>query len=275
MLYRATDYLPNSTAIAFQLAEIEEERGDFAKAQTVLARMADLEPLSTASLRRLQLEQRRGSSIEVVGQLFEEVYTKMPGMEESSEIALKFSDFLRAKGEYILAKDILDRALEVDTKNSKLYAAKIMLVKFLNPSEVIKICDQAIASEVTIEMKLKFAEEKIIETEALGLSLTNIQKANIEYKNLVTIKNHNQNIQTKQGLTCDSCDTKMSDQNSLRKHKILMHTGPVNCERCNIDFDDKYTLKIHTKTCLWKCSVCPYNSMNRYNIVNHEKLKHS
>ena len=281
VLYRAMNYLPNSTAIAFQIAEIEEERGDFAKAHTVLARMADLEPLSTASLRRLQLEQRRGSNIEVVGQLFEEVYTKMPGIEEGSEIALKYSDFLRAKGEYILAKDILDRALETDTKNSKLYSAKIMLVKFLNPTDVIKICDQAIASEVTIEMKLKFAEEKISETEAMGLSLTNIQKANIEYENLVTIKNQNQNQnqnqnkQTKQGLKCDSCDTKISDQNSLRKHKILMHTGPVNCERCNIDFDDKYTLKIHTKTCLWKCSVCPYNSMNRYNIVNHEKLKHS
>ena len=274
VLYRAMNYLPNSTAIAFQLAEIEEERGDFNKAQAVLTRMADLEPLSTASLKRLQLEQRRGSNIEAVSQLFEEVYTKMPGIAEGSEIALKYSDFLRAQGEHVEAKDILDRALEVDTKNSKLYSAMLMLLKFLNPSEAIKICDEAIASEVTIEMKVKFAEEKIIETEAMGLSLAIIKKAKIEYQDLVTIIN-SQKIPTKQGLKCDSCDTNMSDQNSLRKHKILMHTGPANCERCNIDFDDKYTLKIHIKTCLWKCSVCPYNSLNKYNIVKHEKSKHS
>ena len=214
VLYQALSYLPNSTVIAFQLAEIEEERGHYEKAHAVLIRMADLDPLCTASLRRLQLEQRKGSDKEALCQLFEEVYTMMPGIEEGSEIALKFSEFLRAKGDHIAATDILDRALEGDTKNSKLYSAKVMLLKFVDPIEAIKVCDEAIASEVTIEMKVKFAEEKLNETEAMGLSLKNVKEADIEYKNLVKISN--QKIQENRGLNCDSCDTNISDQNALR-----------------------------------------------------------
>ena len=273
VLYRALSYLPNSTAISFRLAEIEEELGHFEKAHTVLIKIAEKAPLSTASLRRLQLEQRNTSDVENVRKIFEEVYTEMPGVEEASEIALKFSNYLRVKGNYSDAKDILDRALEVDDKNSKLYSNKIMLLKFLDPSEVINVCEKALASDMTNEMKVQFAQEKIYETEAMGLSLEYVKEAKMEYQNIV--KSHRQNKQPKPGLTCDSCDAKVADLRSLRNHKTIMHSGPVKCERCLIDFADKYTLKMHIEKCLWKCSVCPYNSMKRYNLIKHEKLKHS
>ena len=273
VLYRALSYLPHSTVIAFQLAEIEEELGNFEKAHTVLNKMADLEPLCTASLKRLQIEQRRGSGEEAMRNIFEEVYTNMPGIEEASEIALKFSDFQRAKGSYITAKDTLDRALEVDKNNSKLYSAKIKLLTFLDPNEVINVCDEAVASNMTSETKIIFAKQKIDEIEAMGLSLNQVKKAKSEYKDLV--KNIHQEKQDKPGLTCEICDVKVSCENALRKHNISMHTGPVNCERCHIDIADKYNLKIHLEKCLWRCSMCPYNSLKKYNITKHEKLKHS
>ena len=109
VLYQARSFLPSSTEIGFLLAQLEEEHGNFVQAHTILANLATVKP-SAAGQKRLQLEQRKGSSVEVLGALFQEVYTNISQVKEASEVALKFSDIMIVKSDQQAALDTLDSA---------------------------------------------------------------------------------------------------------------------------------------------------------------------
>ena len=111
VLYQARSFLPKSTGIGFMLAELEEEQGNFVQAHTILTNLAAVKP-STAGHKRLQLEQRKGSSVGVLKTVFQEVCTKISEVKEASEIAIKFSDIMIVKSDHQAAIEILECAIK-------------------------------------------------------------------------------------------------------------------------------------------------------------------
>ena len=110
LLYQARGFLPSSTGIGFLLAELEEEQGNCVQAHTILKNLAALSP-STTGLRRLQLEQRRGSSVEELSTVYQEVCSNISEVKEASEVALGFSDMMIVKSDLQAAINTLDSAI--------------------------------------------------------------------------------------------------------------------------------------------------------------------
>ena len=110
LLYQARGFLPRSTSIGFLQAELEEEMGNCDQAHTILKNLAALNP-STTGLKRLQLEQRRGSSSEDLGTVYQEVCTNISDVKEASVLALGFSDMMIVKSDPQAAINTLDSAI--------------------------------------------------------------------------------------------------------------------------------------------------------------------
>lgn len=61
----------------------------------------------------------------------------------------------------------------------------------------------------------------------------------------------------------------------MRIHVQKLHTSetPIKCKRCNFDFPDRYSYKIHAKThegekC-YKCELCSYASISARHLESH------
>uniref|UniRef100_A0A336MFE1 CSON000821 protein n=1 Tax=Culicoides sonorensis TaxID=179676 RepID=A0A336MFE1_CULSO len=74
---------------------------------------------------------------------------------------------------------------------------------------------------------------------------------------------------------CELCPTTCGRKTDLRIHVQKLHTAdkPLKCKRCDQEFPDRYTYKLHTKThdgekC-FKCDLCPYASISARHLESH------
>jgi uncharacterized Zn-finger protein len=74
---------------------------------------------------------------------------------------------------------------------------------------------------------------------------------------------------------CEMCPTTCGRKTDLRIHVQKLHTSevPIRCKRCNCDFPDRYSYKIHAKThegekC-YKCELCSYASISARHLESH------
>jgi uncharacterized Zn-finger protein len=71
------------------------------------------------------------------------------------------------------------------------------------------------------------------------------------------------------------CPTTCGRKTDLRIHVQKLHTSdvPIRCKRCNCEFSDRYSYKIHAKThegekC-YKCEICSYASISARHLESH------
>lgn len=74
---------------------------------------------------------------------------------------------------------------------------------------------------------------------------------------------------------CALCPTTCGRKTDLRIHIQKLHTSdvPIKCKRCNEDFPDRYSYKIHAKThegekC-YRCELCAYASISARHLESH------
>lgn len=74
---------------------------------------------------------------------------------------------------------------------------------------------------------------------------------------------------------CELCPTTCGRRTDLRIHMQKLHTAdkPLRCKRCNAEFPDRYTYKMHAKThegekC-YTCELCPYASISARHLESH------
>lgn len=74
---------------------------------------------------------------------------------------------------------------------------------------------------------------------------------------------------------CELCPTTCGRKTDLRIHIQKLHTSdtPIRCKRCDHDFPDRYSYKIHAKThegekC-YRCELCPYASISARHLESH------
>ena len=263
--------LPANQSICFKSADFKEKQGDFQEAHKILKHFADLFPNSSATMRRVNIEQRRGDERKV-NVLFQQAYNEMEDVSEASEIALKFSLYSRLKGHLQNAAEIiLAGAITNDDTNEKLYMAQIDIFKILKPCKVLEICDQALASNMNREYKCKFAKEKVTMTEALGLDLEMLESSKVALNNLESVKKKHFKLHREDNFECDECNENFKSKKTLKNHKSVLHSSHQVCPKCAQICDDKKAFKMHYKQCEWRCDVCSFATKRRWDLTQHHK----
>ena len=123
--------------------------------------------------------------------------------------------------------------------------------------------------------KLKIIMKKVAQIEALGLSLVELKAAQSEYTLLLKKVSAPKEVENNNNFMCDVCSASFKYEYVLVKHTNVMHKGAVKCDKCSGEFPDKYAMKLHMKSCLWKCDQCPFNTLRKYEINNHMMKKHA
>lgn len=74
---------------------------------------------------------------------------------------------------------------------------------------------------------------------------------------------------------CELCPTTCGRKTDLRIHVQKLHTSdvPIKCKRCDNEFPDRYSYKIHAKThegekC-YRCELCAYASISARHLESH------
>ena len=74
---------------------------------------------------------------------------------------------------------------------------------------------------------------------------------------------------------CELCPTTCGRKTDLRIHVQKLHTSdvPIRCKRCDSEFADRYSYKIHAKThegekC-YRCERCAYASISARHLESH------
>ena len=87
---------------------------------------------------------------------------------------------------------------------------------------------------------------------------------------------------TKEGITCNLCDTKISNRGNLKTHQRFVHANEKNflCNVCDKDFYDKghylqHVDTVHGNKRKFKCELCPktykqIGCLKRHFSSNHE-----
>lgn len=169
------------------------------------------------------------------------------------------------------ALEVVDQALDV-VGSAELYNVKLDILKKYDPTKVISVCNAALSDAGLVKSeKVFFAENKVKFGEALGLSIKEQKEAK---KELDDVKNEKETEYLVKGLkkfSCDDCNRKFARNDTLLKHKIIMHSGSKICARCKIEFVDKAAFNIHQISCLPRCHVCDKTFQTNRNKINHMK----
>lgn len=74
---------------------------------------------------------------------------------------------------------------------------------------------------------------------------------------------------------CELCPTTCGRKTDLRIHVQKLHSSdePLKCKRCDNEFPDRYSYKLHTKThegekC-YRCELCAYASISARHLESH------
>ena len=139
----------------------------------------------------------------------------------------------------------------------------------------MSVCEDAMISNMKDTNKLKIMKKKIAQVEALGLCLTELKAAKSEYTSLVKTVSDPKIVEKNNNVICKVCSGSFKTEFHVQRHMNVMHKDAVKCDKCSNEFTDKYTMKLHMKSCLWKCNQCPFNTPRKNEMNNHMKKKHA
>ena len=160
-----------------------------------------------------------------------------------------------------------------EAQNTPIYKAKIEILKIVNPTKGIELCDDTIGSKIPNKEKVKFAKEKVNIIQSLGMGLKYLKEAKNEYSSLAS-----SSISEKQPcdiFKCGICDGCFTTKRNLNNHISIMHRCQEKCDKCSELFSDKAALEVHSKKCEWLCQYCNYKSLKKSNLQRHTKTVHA
>lgn len=175
-----THHLPTKVDIHVQYAAFEEEQGQYEAALAILKKIQKEHPnLLSLALRQINIERRQGN-IEAVHRLYEESIDKFKPPTKS-DLAIKYSRFVRLHlRDFPKAKAIIEKALEADDKNPKLYLQILDIMLHENPlnvEAVTALFDTALEKLSNSKHQMLFSQRKVEFLEDFGLDIKGLQEA--------------------------------------------------------------------------------------------------
>jgi hypothetical protein len=89
-----------------------------------------------------------------------------------------------------------------------------------------------------------------------------------DYRVFLYIDHNNENVISLDryrsiGFWCPFCGLIVTEKRDLDRH-LPVHRGPVSCDHCDSEFEDKLELLEHRKSCIVKCDVLGCNKSFPY-----------
>ncbi|TRY76315.1 hypothetical protein TCAL_12029 [Tigriopus californicus] len=175
-----THHLPTKVDIHVQYAAFEEEQGQYETSLAILKKIQKEHPnLLSLALRQINIERRQGN-VEAVHRLYEESIDKFKPPTKS-DLAIKYSRFVRLHlRDFPKAKAIIEKALEADDKNPKLYLQILDIMLHENPlnvEAVTALFDVALEKLSNSKHQMLFSQRKVEFLEDFGLDIKGLQEA--------------------------------------------------------------------------------------------------
>jgi len=177
-----THHLPTKVDVHLRWAAFEESQGDCNKASEILEALEKKFPeLISLMLSRINLERRRGNFDKVVD-LYESCIKSAKTQTIASDLSVKFSRFARLqRGDAAKATEIINKALEQDPTNPKLYLQLLDIHLHATPvvtATVTDLLDKALSQEkIASKHKFLFSQRKVEFLEDFGQDIKALQAA--------------------------------------------------------------------------------------------------
>ncbi|XP_023721821.1 pre-mRNA-processing factor 39 isoform X3 [Cryptotermes secundus] len=167
-------------------AVFEESHGNYDRASEILNNLEKLVPnMLQVAYRRINLE-RRCNNMENVCALYEHYISNTKNKVISNNMAIKYARFCwKVKGDIEKAVSILNKAVEKDKDNPRLYLQLIDMGLQVNPldeNNIIFIIDQFLSRDTDPEQKVLFAQRKVEFLEDFGSDILSVQRAHDEFQ---------------------------------------------------------------------------------------------
>jgi len=174
-------HLPTKVDVHLKWAVFEEIQGNYAKAGEILANMEKNHPeLTSVKLRRANLE-RRGGNDEMAVKLYEACIKATQDDALMADCSIKFSRYLRLHlQDTDKAKEVVNKAIEQNPKNVKLYLQMLDILLHtlpLNVPEIVKFFDTAIAQEFKASHRQLFSQRKVEFLEDFATDMKELKSA--------------------------------------------------------------------------------------------------
>lgn len=167
-------------------AVFEESHNNYEKASEILSNLEKLVPnMLQVAYRRINLE-RRCSNMDKVCSLYEHYISNTKNKVISNNMAIKYARFnWKVKGDVEEAISVLNKAVEKDKENPRLYLQLIdmgLQQNPLNENNIVSIIDQFLSRDTDPEQKVLFAQRKVEFLEDFGSDILSVQKAHDEFQ---------------------------------------------------------------------------------------------
>ncbi|XP_064599898.1 pre-mRNA-processing factor 39-like [Liolophura sinensis] len=183
-------HLPKKPNIHLAWAAFEEKQGNHDEAWEILSSLEKTLPkLAMVRLRRISLERRRGNYPEVE-QIYRESIEEAPSLEVHSFFALKYARYLsKVLGKVEKAKEVLNKAVEKDKKNTKLYLQLIdteYQCQPLREERIIEILDIVINNDdIPLSTRVNFSQRKLEFMEDFGNDIIKLSETYEHHQKLL------------------------------------------------------------------------------------------
>ncbi|PSN56889.1 hypothetical protein C0J52_00685 [Blattella germanica] len=215
-------------------AVFEESHKNYDKASEILNNLEKLVPnMLQVAYRRINLE-RRCSNMEKVCSLYEHYISNTKNKVISNNMAIKYARFCwKVKGDVERAISILNRAVEKDKDNPRLYLQLIdmgLQQNPLNEANIVSIIDQFLVRDTDPEQKVLFAQRKVEFLEDFGCDILSVQKAHDEFQRyLKQAKDRKKKSPDLDGKNIDGTSKKtkgLSDSSQMLSGHAQSHASP-------------------------------------------------
>lgn len=174
-------HLPTKVDVHLKWAVFEEIQGNYEKASEILGNLEKSHPeLTSVKLRRANLE-RRGGNDEKATLLYEACIKSTQDDALMADCSIKFSRYLRLHlQDTDKAKDVVNKAIEQNPKNVKLYLQMLDILLHslpLDVPEIIKFFDNAIAQEFKASHRQLFSQRKVEFLEDFATDMQELKNA--------------------------------------------------------------------------------------------------
>ncbi len=175
--------MPDKVNIHLSWAAFEEQKGNGVKSAEILEKLESKHPnLVNVMLSRINLERRQGN-VDSVHKLFKSCIEK--ASKGKSDLAMKYARYLRlGLGDDNAALEVLQKALERDTKNAKLYLQMLDIALHARPLDVGRVTEVlniAIdAKELSAKARQIFSQRKVEFLGDFGNDVTELLAAKAE-----------------------------------------------------------------------------------------------
>jgi len=184
-----TIHVYDKTTLYLMWSNFEEKTGNLHRAGLILDLLEKVAPkLDSLAVRRVNLARRQGDFDRVINFYRKYIESAKKDNGTLAPLSLRASRFAaKVMGDTALAEEFIERALEKEPRNARLYV-QLFDVRFqrqpLDVDASVQILNRALKSKLDLEQRCRFAHRKVEFLEDFGSNVDEIATAQDEYQKL-------------------------------------------------------------------------------------------